>query len=190
MDVLRFGLALCLFASACDFGIDTTGLAGEGGFVPDTGSDVTQQNDAGDESVQDAPGPDTSGPTNLFGDTNVETNVDNVTTGDPDGYRYHASISGIAQYVWVYVDSQTSGTSFDVGIYDDDATSSPETPKGLLAFATFNSPSSGWVSQLLNQNIQTTQGTFYWIVLRPTNGTLYYRNSGGTTGSLESVSAS
>jgi hypothetical protein len=174
MEVFRFGLALCLFVSACDFGIDTTGLAGEGGFVADTGSDAGQ---------------DDTAPPHLFGDTDVESTQDNVATGDPDGFRYQAVAGGDAQTVWVYVDSQTSGASFDVGIYDDDASGSPEKPKGLLAFATFSSPSSGWASQALNQSITITQGSFYWIVLHPTSGTLYYRNTGSSSGSLESVSA-
>ena len=189
MAAFRCGLVLGLFMGACDFGIDTTGLAGEGGFVPDTGSDVVTPVDSGDESTPVDTGPQDTGPPHLFGDTNVESTQDNVQTNDPDGYRYQAIAGGTAQTVWVYVDSQTSGASFDVGIYDDDATSAPEKPKGLLAFATFTSPSSGWVSQSLNQSITITQDSFYWIVLHPTSGTLYYRNVGGTSGTLENVSA-
>jgi hypothetical protein len=189
MAALRFGFVCCLFMGACDFGIDTTGLAGEGGFVPDTGSDVVQPTDGADESTPpDDTGPVDTGLPHLFGDTDVESNTDNVMTNDPDGYRYQAIAGGTAQTVWVYVDSQTSGVSFDVGIYDDDATGSVAQPKGLLAFATFSSPSSGWVSQSLNQAITITQDSFYWIVLHPTNGTLYYRNTGGASGSLENVS--
>jgi len=190
MAHFRVGLALCLFMGACDFGIDTTGLAGEGGFVPDTGSDVVVPIDTGDETTPPADtGPIDTGPPYLFGDTNVESNAVTVQTNAPDGYRYQAIAGGTAQTVWVYVDPQTSGATFDVGIYDDDATSSPEKPKGLLAFATFTSPSSGWASQTLNQSITITQDSFYWIVLHPTSGTLYYRNVGGTSGSLENVSA-
>jgi len=190
MAKLRFGLICCLFVGACDFGIDTTGLAGEGGFVPDTGSDVVVQPDTGDETT---PPPDTgpvdTGPPHLFGDTNVESTQDNVAMNDPDGYRYQAIAGGTAQTVWVYVDAQTTGTDFDVGIYDDDNTTSPEQPKGLLAFATFTAPSSGWVQQTLNQSITITQDSFYWIVLHPTTGTLYYRNTGSASGSLENVGA-
>jgi hypothetical protein len=186
MAVFRFGLVLCLGLGACDFGIDTTGLAGEGGFVPDTGGDVVVVPDGGDESTPPADtGPVDTGPPHLFGDTNVESTQDNVQTNDPDGYRYQAIAGGTAQTVWVYVDSQTSGTSFDVGLYDDNGS----TPKGLLAFATFTAPSSGWVSQPLNQSITITQDSFYWIVLHPTNGTLYYRNAGSSGGGPENVSA-
>jgi len=191
MAVYRVGFVFCLFAGACDFGIDTTGLAGEGGFVPDTGSDVGQPMDGGDETTPpDETGPpDDTGPAHLFGDTNVESNADNVASGDPDGYRYQAIAGGDAQTVWVYVDAQTNGASFEVGIYDDDDTTSPESPKGLLAFATFSSPSSGWVSQPLNQSITITQDSFYWIVVHPTGGTLYDRNTNSSSGSLENVSA-
>jgi hypothetical protein len=190
MAVSRIGLLGCLFVGACDFGIDTTGLAGEGGFLPDTGSDVVAPDDAGDESTPppDDTGPIDTGPPHLFGDTNVESNQDNVMTNDPDGFRYRAIAGGTAQTVWVYVDSQTSGASFDVGIYDDDTTTNPESPKGLLAFATFTTPSSGWAQQTLNQSITITQDSFYWIVMHPTNGTLYYRNAGSSGGGLENVS--
>lgn len=189
MAVFRFGLIFCLALGACDFGIDTTGLAGEGGFIPDTGSDVVQPIDSGDESTPVETGPIDTGPPHLFGDTDVESTQDNVMTNDPDGYRYQAIAGGTAQTVWVYVDSQTSGASFDIGIYDDDSTTTPAQPKGLLAFATFSSPSSGWVQQSLNQSITITQGSFYWIVLHPTSGTLYYRNAGSGGGGLENVSA-
>ena len=190
MAVFRFGLIFCLGLGACDFGIDTTGLAGEGGFVPDTGSDVVVQPDAGDETTPPDTGPIDTGPPHLFGDTNVEPTQDNVLMNDPDGYRYQAIAGGTAQTVWVYVDSQTSGTSFDVGIYDDDNTTTPASPKGLLAFATFSSPSSGWVEQPLNQSITITQDSFYWIVLHPTTGTLYSRNAGSSGGGIENVGAS
>src|SRR6185295_10432645 len=113
MASFRFGWVCCLFV-ACDFGIDTTGLAGEGGFIPDTGSDVVVQPDAGDETT---PPPDTgpidTGPPHLFGDTNVESSQDTVQMNDPDGYRYQAIAGGTAQTVWIYVDSQTSGVDFD-----------------------------------------------------------------------------
>jgi hypothetical protein len=192
MAVLRFGLVCCLFLGACDFGIDTTGLAGEGGFVPETGSDATPPDDAGDEPTppDDTGPPDETGTPYLFGDMNVESAQDDVSADDPDGFRYAAIAGGTAQTVWVYVDSQTNNTtSFDVGIYDDDATSTPQKPKGLLAYATFTAPSSGWVSQTLNQSITITEDSFYWIVVHPTNGALYYRNVGGGGGTLENVSA-
>src|SRR6185436_1184579 len=118
MADFRFGLLGCLFVGACDFGINTTGLAGEGGFVPDTGSDVVvPPDDAGDETVPPDTGPVDTGPPHLFGNTNVESNQDYVNMNDPDGYRYQAVAGGTAQTVWIYVDSQTSGTDFDVGIY-------------------------------------------------------------------------
>ncbi len=191
MAVFRFGLLGCLFMGACDFGINTTGLAGEGGLVPDTGGDVfVPPDDAGDESTppDDTGANETSAPTYLFGDTNVESGHDNVSLNDPDGFRYQAVAGGTAQTVWVYVDSQ-NGTTFDVGIYDDNATTTPAQPKGLLAFATFTTPSSGWQQQTLNQSITITQSSFYWIVLHPTNGTIFYRDTGSSNGSLENVSA-
>jgi hypothetical protein len=183
----RFGFVFCLLAGACDFGIDTTGLAGEGGILPDTGSDVTQD-DAGDESTPpDDTGPQDTGPPHLFGDTAVESNAKSVNVGDPDGFQYQAIAGGSAATVLVYVDSQSSGASFDVGLYDDDSSSSPSKPKGLLAFATFNSPSSGgWASASLNQSITITQGSNYWIVVHPTSGTLVIDVANG--GGLESVS--
>jgi len=187
MAVFRFGLICCLFVGACDFGINTTGLAGEGGSVPDTGSDAVEETappvDVFVEPIDD------SGPARFFGDPNVEPNQDNVLTNDPDGYRYQATAGGAAQTVFVYVDSQTSGASFDVGIYDDEPSTTPPQPKGLLAFATFSSPSSGWVSQTLSSSITVTNGSFYWIVVHPTTGTLFYRNAGSSGGGIENVSA-
>jgi hypothetical protein len=175
---------------ACDFGINTTGLAGEGGLVSDSGSDAfAPPDDAGDESTPpDETSTGDTGTTYLFGDTNVESNQDNVSLDDPDGFRYQAIAGGSAQTVWVYVDSQ-NGTTFDVGIYDDNAGTTPAQPKGLLAFTTFTTPSSGWQQQSLNQSITITQGSFYWIVLHPTNGTIFYRDTGSTSGSVENVSA-
>jgi hypothetical protein len=190
MAVFRFGLLGCLLMGACDFGINTTGLAGEGGLVPDTGSDAfVPPDDAGDESTPpDETSTGDTGATYLFGDTNVESSQDNVSLNDPDGFRYQAIAGGSAQTVWVYVDSQ-NGTTFDVGIYDDNAATTPAQPKGLLAFTTFTTPSSGWQQQSLNQSITITQGSFYWIVLHPTSGTVFYRDKGGSSGSVENVSA-
>ena len=192
MAVSRFVLFASIAAiAACDFGINTTGLAGEGGVLPDTGGGdvVVPPVDAGDETVADVAPDVPVGPAHLFGDTNVEATQDNVTMSTPDGFRYQAIAGGNAQTVWVYVDAQTSGATFDVGIYDDDSATSPAQPKGLLAFATFTSPSSGWVSQTLSSSITITNGSFYWIVVHPTTGTLFYRNAGSSGGGLENVSA-
>jgi hypothetical protein len=191
MAVSRFVLFASIVAiAACDFGINTTGLAGEGGVLPDTGSDVVSPADAGDETIVADSGPDVPvGPAHLFGDTNVESTQDSIAMSTPDGFRHQAVAGGNAQTVWIYVDSQTSGATFDVGIYDDDNTTTPEQPKGLLAFASFSSVTSGWNSQTLSTPITITQDSYYWIVVNVTNSTLYYRNAGSTSGSLESVSA-
>jgi hypothetical protein len=189
MAASRFVLFASIAAiAACDFGINTTGLAGEGGVLPDTGGDAMPA-DAGDETTPEDSGSDVPVGPQLFGDTNVESTTDSVGTNVPDGFRYQAIAGGNGQTVWIYVDAQTSGATFDVGIYDDDNSTSPEQPKGLLAFATFSSVTSGWNSQSLSSSITITQDSFYWIVVNPTASTLFYRNTGSSSGSLESVSA-
>jgi hypothetical protein len=180
MELFRLAtFAATLLIGACDFGVDTKGLSGGDAATGDVVSlDVATSSDSG-------------GPSVLFGDTNQETTSFALAPSTPDGYRFVASASGTAQTVWVYVDAQTtSGTTFDVGVYDEDTTTSPAQPKSLLAQATFSSVTSGaWNSLTLSSSVPVVTNAAYWIVVVTTNGTLYVDRAGGTSGSLESVSA-
>ncbi len=187
MEIARLAtLVSALLIAGCDFGIDTKGLVGDGSIPDVAQSDAPSDSapsDAGSDAVAEA------GATTLLGDTKAESTSVTVAASTPDGFRFQASASGSAKTVWVYVDSQSSGAAFDVGLYDDDATTTPAQPKNLLAQATFSSPSpGGWSSQALPATT-ITSGAYYWIVVNVTSGTLYYRIAGGTSGSLESVSA-
>ncbi len=181
MELSRLAtFAATLLIGACDFGVDTKGLSGGDAAAADVVS-----LDTGAEAAVD------SGASVLFGDTNQEATSYAVTPSTPDGYRFLAGASGSAQTVWVYVDAQTSsGTTFDVGIYDEDTTTTPAQPKSLLAQATFSSVTPGaWNSSALSASTSVITNAACWIVV-VANGTLYVDRAGGTSGSLESVSAS
>ncbi len=180
--------AAALLIGACDFGIDTKGLSGgdaavSDSAVPDAPSDVASTPDVATET----------GPTitTLLGDTSTEALLTTLLSGTPTAYQFTATASGNAANVWIYADGQTNGpTSLAVGIYDDDSTTTPSQPKSLLAQATFASLSGGaWNSASL-AGATISSGSKYWIVVLVTNGTLYYRNAGGTSGSLHSSSSS
>jgi len=175
-------VALPLLFVRCDFGIDTKGLAGDAA-PPD---DVSQGDDAADEAT-----PDVVAPTVLLGDSDVEGIQGSSVQNAPDGYRFVASSSGNATAVWIYVDAATdSAATLDVGIYDDDSSTTPSQPKSLLAQASFGSVTpDSWNSQTI-PSTAITSGSTYWIVVLSKSGTFYYRNAGGTSGSLESVSSS
>jgi chitodextrinase len=111
----------------------------------------------------------------LLGNQTIQGSADNNPSGSPEGFRYTAVASGPAASISFYVDSGSSATSLNLGIYTDNAGH----PGTLLANGTVTAPkSAAWNTATLLTNVTLTSGTTYWIGFVGTGGQLNYRDQG------------
>jgi chitodextrinase len=111
----------------------------------------------------------------LLGNQTIQGSADNNPAGSPEGFRYTAVASGPAASISFYVDSGSSATSLNLGIYTDNAGH----PGTLLANGTVTAPkSASWNTATLLTNVTLTSGTTYWIGFVGTGGQLNYRDQG------------
>jgi hypothetical protein len=128
-------------------------------------------------------------PTVLVGDKTVEAGQDEVGGGSAEAFSYTAATTGSATKLNIYVDSASSATSIQVGVYSNASGNHPGT---LLASGTLTSPTKGAFNSVTIPTVSITAGQTYWIaILAPAGtGTARFRDvaSGGPAESSTSTS--
>jgi hypothetical protein len=113
-------------------------------------------------------------PLSLVGMTATASNVvDSNPAGEAEAFQYTASTSGTSATINFYVDSSSTATAGNLGIYDD---SGDGDPSSLLGQTTFT-PHSGWNTVTLS-GVSLTAGNTYWLAELGTSGTLKFLDVG------------
>ena len=126
-------------------------------------------------------------PTFLFGDQSVEPKVDYDNAGLAEAFKTTSSNAGTLRKITVYVDSSSTATKLNVGIYGDIGGH----PGTLLAQGTLSSPTAGAWNDISVLATPVTSGASYWIAVLSPNGSgqIRFRDrccGGGTAGEASS----
>jgi hypothetical protein len=112
-------------------------------------------------------------PVLLVGNATVASLADNDSAGLAEAFRFTASAAGSAQDAWIYVDSGSTATGVNLGLYADNGGQ----PGSLLASGITSAPSAGsWNEITLKSAPSLTSGTTYWIGVLGTGGQLNFRD--------------
>jgi hypothetical protein len=118
-------------------------------------------------------------PTVLVGDyQGVESNVDGNPAGVAEAFQYTAADTGTSATIHFYVDSSSTATSGELGIYEDNGHGSP----GILDAQTSFTPHSGW-NEVTLSGVSITRGATYWLAeLGTGTGELKFRDMASPNG--------
>jgi len=115
----------------------------------------------------------------LLGDKTIEPDTDANKAGQAEAFSFTAGASGKATKLSIYLDSASTATQVNIGIYAD-ANGKPGT---RLQQGTITAPTKGAWNAVGISSLNITKGTKYWIaVLAPSGkGLLQFRDkaSGG-----------
>lgn len=107
----------------------------------------------------------------LLGDQTLETTVDNNIPGQAQAWPFTATSSGTGTSASFYVDSSSTATAGQVGVYADNAGA----PGAKLGSASFTPARGAWNTISLS-GVQITSGSQYWLAELGTSGTLAFRD--------------
>jgi hypothetical protein len=113
----------------------------------------------------------TGGSTLLLGDQTLYVGVDSNSPGTAEAFRTSAVASGTLGRLVIYVDSGSTATNVDVGIYGD----AGGHPGALLAHATATVAGGAW-NTIAVPPASVASGSTYWIALLAPTGTLRFRD--------------
>ncbi len=110
-----------------------------------------------------------------IGTTYLGSNQEASSAGKAKAFQYTASASGQVARLYVYVDSLSTATSVEIGIYTNTGSNNPGT---LLVKGKIVNPTNGQWNSVVVTGTNLTAGTKYWIaVLSPNRaGTLRFRD--------------
>ncbi len=125
--------------------------------------------------------------TTLFGNQTVESGVDFNAAGVAQAWPLVANASGPLSSLLVYIDSASTASSGQVGIY----TNANGYPRTLLFTATLSNPrGNGWITIPVSPPVAIASGATYWIAMLGTGSGLFkYRDRRGTTNCSDGNSA-
>jgi hypothetical protein len=128
-----------------------------------------------------------SQPVYLSGDQTIESKGDFNAGGAAEAFKTIAGASGTVTKITVYVDSGSTASTLDAGLYAD----SNGHPGALLTQGSLNAPVASAWNDVLVPAAQLTSGTTYWIaLLGPSgSGTLRFRSHGAPGGSSAETSS-
>jgi outer membrane protein assembly factor BamB len=124
------------------------------------------------------------GSTLLLGDQTLYAGLDSNSPGTAEAFRTTAVASGTLGRLVIYVDSGSTATNVDVGIYGD-AGGHPGT---LLTHATATVARGAWNTIAL-PSASVASGSTYWIALLAPTGTLRFRDRACECANPSEVSA-
>ena len=109
----------------------------------------------------------------LLGDQNIESNLDSNGAGRAQAFQATASASGTVGSLTMYVDSTSTASTIDIGLYND----SGGHPFSLLAQANFTPKAGAWNTVTIPA-VSVVGGARYWIaVLGLGSGRPYFRDT-------------
>ena len=117
----------------------------------------------------------------LLGTQQLGPASDYNLAGTAEAFQTTASTSGTLGRVTVYLDTGTTASTVEVGVY----ASASGKPGSLLAKGTIGAPAaSTWNDVVLSPQPSVSAGSSYWIALLSLSGTVRYRDSCCGGGSL------
>lgn len=132
---------------------------------------------ADDSNETDPPMPPNPSTGLLLGNQTIEGLADGIGSQQTEAWPF-TSNAGAAGTASLYIDSATTATSVEVGLYKDASGS----PGELLAKATINNPAkNAWNTANFDTNPTLVQNGEYWLAVLGINGTvtIHDRNGGG-----------
>ena len=117
-----------------------------------------------------------SQPVYLVGDQTIEARGDFNAAGLAEAFKTTAAATGTVTKISVFVDSTSTATTLEAGVYADTAGH----PGVLLSQGSLNAPAAGAWNDVQVPSAQVAAGTTYWIaLLGPAGaGTLRFRTHG------------
>ncbi len=128
-----------------------------------------------------------SQPVYLAGDQAIEPRGDFNGAGSAEAFKTTAAATATVTKITVYIDSASSATAVDAGLYAD----SNGHPGALLTQGSLNAPTANAWNDVTVPAAQVTTGTTYWIaLLGPAgSGTLHFRSHGSPGGASAETSS-
>jgi len=152
---------------------DTTATTNGTHTITATARDAAGNVSTSDNTVVTVSNGASGSETFLMGNQTVQPYADHNAAGSAEGFRYVAEATGQASRLSLYIDSGSTASRVDLGIYSDDNNH----PGTLLASSTISAVRAvEWNTTLLNTTAILTKGTAYWIGFIGTGGTLNYRD--------------
>jgi len=108
----------------------------------------------------------------LLGDREVESQSDSLAAGQAEAFRLHASASGLARLVHLYISSANTAGTVIVGLYSD----AYGHPDSLLSAGSASASSAGTWSAVSIAQIELMSGRTYWLAILGRGGVLRYRD--------------
>jgi hypothetical protein len=110
-----------------------------------------------------------------MGAASVGTNRDRLLEGPAEAFQYTASVSGVANRLYIYIDSASAAKKVIVGLYTNTGSN---IPGNLITQITIASPVKGAWNTAVLPGANITAGTKYWIaILAPTgSGAVKFRD--------------
>jgi hypothetical protein len=125
-------------------------------------------------------------PTPLIGDSLIEGNQDQNTSGTAEAYQATANASGSVTQMSLYLDAGSNAAKATIGIYADGASTHPGT---LLAQGSSTTLTPGAWNTITLPSTALSAGTKYWIALLGSGGgTIRFRD--GASGCRSETSSS
>ncbi len=127
-------------------------------------------------------------PSVLIGDTAVENQHDQNTSGSAEAFQATATASGAVTSLSIYLDATSNVAKATLGIYTDTGATKPGT---LLTQGSSTTLTPGAWNKITVPSATLTSGTKYWIALLGTgSGTIRFRDVSGGCRSETSASGS
>lgn len=125
-------------------------------------------------SVLAATGAISASSTILLGNTTVEPWGYSLSAGTPESFKVKANQSGTIGAFHVYLGELNTATSVNIGLY----TNSNNSAGSLISSGTIVSPAkSKWNEISVKSSIKIESGSYYWLAILGTGGTLRYRDA-------------
>jgi hypothetical protein len=116
-------------------------------------------------------------PTTLIGDTAVENQHDQNSSGRAEAFQATATASGTVAKMSVYLDAASDAAKATIGIYTDTGATKPGT---LVTQGSSTTLTPGAWNTITVPSAALTSGTKYWIALLGTGtGTIRFRDVSG-----------
>jgi hypothetical protein len=129
-------------------------------------------------SVTPTPTPTPNPVVLLLGNSSVAPNTDGNVKRQAQAFQYRAEASGMSQTANLYVDSSSTATLGEIGIYAD----KNGRPLALLSKATFAPVAGEWNAVTLS-GVDIVKGARYWLAILGTDGVLTFRDTVNGTAS-------
>lgn len=123
-------------------------------------------------------------PSFLLGDRSIERDADSEAAGRAEAFQFHATNSGAAKWVALFLGAANKARTVKVAIYSD----SKGHPGKMLGSGVDRQPRAGAWNHIRIGHVQMRHGKAYWLAVLGGHGTMVYRDRAhGSCASEESA---